>query len=237
MKIIFTSILILISIHEGRTDSRGGHNDNINGGYHYHHGCAAHSHSGGCIYNYEDCEREYSYSNYDSSDDTPWWQIVLVLYLIIWIGNLIWDRTVGVQDRKYQKEVEKKRKLEYDEWDTKRQEDIRKKREKNELYKTTYEWLEKFEIKTKPKKNILPQLEELLRQYSIYIDIEEDKVKLVSYCNDLNNFLIDELEKIQEDNYFNEDNIKFTKKQQADINDVVMRIYEKTNEVNRLYKS
>ena len=237
MKIIFTSILILISIHKGGTDSRGGHNDNINGGYHYHHGCAAHSHSGGCIYNYEDCEREYSYSNYDSSDDTPWWQTVLVLYLVIWIGYFIWDKTVGVKDRKYQKEIEKKRMLEYDEWDAKREEDKQKKRKKNELYKTTYEWLEKFEIKTKPKKNILPQLEELLRQYSIYIDIEEDKVKLVSYCNDLNNFLIDELEKIQEDNYFNEDNIKFTKKQQADINHVVMRIYKKTNEVNRLYKS
>jgi len=34
-------------IHKGRTDSKGGHNDNINGGYHYHHGEEAHNHYGG----------------------------------------------------------------------------------------------------------------------------------------------------------------------------------------------
>ncbi|MDA9124711.1 hypothetical protein N9J47_01205 [Flavobacteriaceae bacterium] len=34
-------------IHGGRTDSKGGHKDNINGGYHYHHGEIAHNHYGG----------------------------------------------------------------------------------------------------------------------------------------------------------------------------------------------
>lgn len=47
---IILSILILSPIHSGRTDSRGGHNDNINGGYHYHHGYKAHSHKNGCPY-------------------------------------------------------------------------------------------------------------------------------------------------------------------------------------------
>lgn len=40
--IIFSSITVLA--HSGRTDSNGGHNDNINDGYHYHHGYSAHEH-------------------------------------------------------------------------------------------------------------------------------------------------------------------------------------------------
>ena len=37
--------------HSGRTDSYGGHNDTINGGYHYHHGYPAHDHPDGkCPY-------------------------------------------------------------------------------------------------------------------------------------------------------------------------------------------
>lgn len=37
--------------HSGRTDSRGGHHDRKNGGYHYHHGMPAHDHPGGvCPY-------------------------------------------------------------------------------------------------------------------------------------------------------------------------------------------
>ena len=38
--------------HPGRTDSDGGHNDNINGGYHYHHGYGEHQHyaDGSCPY-------------------------------------------------------------------------------------------------------------------------------------------------------------------------------------------
>lgn len=30
--------------HSGRTDGNGGHRDNVNGGYHYHHGYSAHQH-------------------------------------------------------------------------------------------------------------------------------------------------------------------------------------------------
>ena len=54
---IVTSIIcaLLLSVtafaHPGRTDTSGGHNDNINGGYHYHHGYPAHDHiDGWCPY-------------------------------------------------------------------------------------------------------------------------------------------------------------------------------------------
>lgn len=37
--------------HSGRTDGQGGHNDNISGGYHFHHGESAHQHTNGeCPY-------------------------------------------------------------------------------------------------------------------------------------------------------------------------------------------
>ena len=37
--------------HPGRTDSDGGHYDNMNGGYHYHHGYGEHYHNDGvCPY-------------------------------------------------------------------------------------------------------------------------------------------------------------------------------------------
>ncbi len=49
------SLLLTTSIssfaHSGRTDGNGGHRDNINGGYHYHHGYPAHDHPDGeCPY-------------------------------------------------------------------------------------------------------------------------------------------------------------------------------------------
>lgn len=54
--IIYAILLVCIlglsaSAHSGRTDSDGGHNDNINGGYHYHHGYPEHQHPNGkCPY-------------------------------------------------------------------------------------------------------------------------------------------------------------------------------------------
>lgn len=54
---IIISVLLLTALsfttfaHSGRTDSKGGHRDNINGGYHYHHGYPAHQHTDGeCPY-------------------------------------------------------------------------------------------------------------------------------------------------------------------------------------------
>lgn len=47
----FTSVAYA---HPGRTDEYGGHNETATGEYHYHHGYSAHSHAGGCPYNYDD---------------------------------------------------------------------------------------------------------------------------------------------------------------------------------------
>ena len=50
-KIFLTISIVLFSIpiysHIGGTDSRGGHNDRINGGYHFHHGMGPHQHTNG----------------------------------------------------------------------------------------------------------------------------------------------------------------------------------------------
>ena len=108
-------ILILIFIpllcfsHSGRTDSRGGHNDNINGGYHYHHGCSAHSHSGGCPYDYENCRNGGSRSNYKSkSKNNIFKPLKDALYIIGGIFALIF---IGVLLDKYEKYRVKQRKL------------------------------------------------------------------------------------------------------------------------------
>ncbi len=50
--VALASLLITVCYaHSGRTDSKGGHYDRKNGGYHYHHGYPAHDHPGGkCPY-------------------------------------------------------------------------------------------------------------------------------------------------------------------------------------------
>ena len=51
-------LLLIFSVisfaHPGDTDSNGGHYDHSTGKYHYHHGYPAHSHIGGCPYDYDD---------------------------------------------------------------------------------------------------------------------------------------------------------------------------------------
>ena len=59
----FVILLILFSMpvyaHQGKTDSKGGHYDRQNGGYHYHHGYPAHEHKNGeCPYDFETVTRE-----------------------------------------------------------------------------------------------------------------------------------------------------------------------------------
>ena len=82
--------------HSGRTDANGGHNDNINGGYHYHHGYSAHQHTNGiCPYEYDNrTDRSSSTSSVEttaavvsktvtpnnSSDISGW--LILSLYCI-----------------------------------------------------------------------------------------------------------------------------------------------------------
>ena len=66
--LIFAILIIGVSTlsvfaHSGRTDSYGGHNDNINGGYHYHcGGYPEHQHPNG------ECPYEYEY--YESNSTT-----------------------------------------------------------------------------------------------------------------------------------------------------------------------
>ena len=56
--VILVALVVFISsasAHSGKTDSSGGHNDRIHGGYHYHHGYPAHQHTNGvCPYNFDD---------------------------------------------------------------------------------------------------------------------------------------------------------------------------------------
>lgn len=52
IKLVSLCLIIIIQAtelfaHSGRTDAYGGHNDNISGGYHYHHGEVAHFHTNG----------------------------------------------------------------------------------------------------------------------------------------------------------------------------------------------
>ena len=53
--VLLAMFSVCVYAHPGRTDSNGGHYDNKNGGYHYHHGYPAHSHvNGACPYDYDD---------------------------------------------------------------------------------------------------------------------------------------------------------------------------------------
>lgn len=69
--------------HGGGTDSRGGHRDKKNGGYHYHHGEAAHQHPNGvCKY-----KTSISYDNHShrksNSDGLHFGQILFISIAIL----------------------------------------------------------------------------------------------------------------------------------------------------------
>ena len=66
--LLFVFIFLIIAsasafAHPGRTDSKGGHYDRQNGGYHYHHGYSAHHHPNGV------CPYETENSYYVQDDD------------------------------------------------------------------------------------------------------------------------------------------------------------------------
>ena len=87
--------------HPGRTDSDGGHNDNINGGYHYHHGEPAHQHPDGvCPY---DVDESYSQSSLDDEDKEFFKNAgyVCLGLLVLGIGNRIrWEIKERVKNKK-----------------------------------------------------------------------------------------------------------------------------------------
>lgn len=68
-------------IHSGRTDKNGGHNDRINGGYHYHHGREAHSHNNGV------CELDSP-----TNSSSEYFLIFLILILGLYLFSLLMKR-------------------------------------------------------------------------------------------------------------------------------------------------
>ena len=73
--------------HQGRTDSRGGHHDHINGGYHFHHGLPAHQHANGvCLYSPPVTQSE---DTENATEKTEWWETVysvgVVIAFIVWV--------------------------------------------------------------------------------------------------------------------------------------------------------
>lgn len=87
---LFSLLPLSIHAHSGGTDASGGHNGPS--GYHYHHGYPAHSHVGGCPYDYDDKtgstsgsssgNTSYSKNNYastyseDDNDNTAAWIVI-----------------------------------------------------------------------------------------------------------------------------------------------------------------
>lgn len=69
--LIIAIILLLISLHSGRTDGKGGHYDRSTGEYHYHHGRPAHDHydidGDGIV----DCPYTFGKDDYVTDDDEP----------------------------------------------------------------------------------------------------------------------------------------------------------------------
>ena len=73
-----------ISGHSGRTDSRGGHHDRKNGGYHFHHGMGPHQHPGGtCPY----ASTRTSFSAKSTSNASNIWSFVIIGIGMIGIYN------------------------------------------------------------------------------------------------------------------------------------------------------
>lgn len=82
---IVISVLLLTTLsftsfaHSGRTDSNGGHRDNINGGYHYHHGYPAHQHPNGeCPYIFDNNTSSIS-KNDIIADTTDYVALIIML--------------------------------------------------------------------------------------------------------------------------------------------------------------
>ena len=68
--------------HSGRTDSKGGHHDYKNGGYHFHHGNRPHQHPNGqCILT----------STARKAQAQPWYKGLLVLFAMVGgTGGFFW---------------------------------------------------------------------------------------------------------------------------------------------------
>ena len=69
--------------HSGRTDSQGGHNDHISGGYHFHHGERPHQHPNGVCPLKKESSWELPY--YFEDVLTYIFTIVLITCLIVFV--------------------------------------------------------------------------------------------------------------------------------------------------------
>lgn len=113
---VFIALIILTSIvtaHPGKTDSKGGHYDRKNGGYHYHHGYPAHEHKNGeCPYDFETqtqkSEKEPSKTeskavtqsnSYKSKQETkkrtPLWKKIIEIIIIVIAFSIVFIFYIG----------------------------------------------------------------------------------------------------------------------------------------------
>lgn len=91
------TLAIAVSAHSGGTDADGGHYNHSTGEYHYHHGFPAHSHSGGCPYDYNDKTGSTSGSSSDNKtynyeieeDETTAGDVIKKIFEVIGISALI----------------------------------------------------------------------------------------------------------------------------------------------------
>jgi hypothetical protein len=89
---VFICMLILVFLfsfqvfaHSGITDSNGGHHDNINGGYHYHHGYPAHQHEDGV------CPYLKNNNKSDTKENVQFgfWGALILSVFVGWLGGAL----------------------------------------------------------------------------------------------------------------------------------------------------
>ena len=96
LSVVFLILFSSVFAHSGGTDSKGGHHDRINGGYHYHHGKPAHSHQNGCPYKDESIKKTKSKPVKDGIFGMPkmvYWTSFIIIILIS-LFYFILDHTI-----------------------------------------------------------------------------------------------------------------------------------------------
>ena len=96
--VVFLFLFSSVFSHSGGTDSKGGHNDRVNGGYHYHHGERAHSHQNGCKYKNESIKKTESKSN--AINDGVFGVPSMVYWMSIFIISFLAAINMSIEDNK-----------------------------------------------------------------------------------------------------------------------------------------
>ncbi len=109
--LIISSIPLLAIAHSGRTDSHGGHHDNINGGYHYHHGYSAHQHPNGeCPYKTSaTTSSQTSYSSTSNSKSTGGISLPVsdIICIVLVVAFVIFLFIYNTPYRRFKREYER----------------------------------------------------------------------------------------------------------------------------------